>query len=480
MGATWDGFVPGPATWREVYRVLKPGATLLCFAGARTQDLMGISLRLAGFEVFDCLMWIYGQGFGGLGLNIGKALDKAAIVECPDCNGKGCILPDDEVTLDAIVELYQGEIDDDEFIAKVDEACIPDVCERCKGEGKVKGAEREVVGQKRAPSGELYSAKTNFPKNTRHEGWDRPWMRDKSKVDLLHSITAPATPEAALFEGYNSKLKPAYEPILCARKPMPGTYAENALRFGVSGLNIDGTRVETTTDDRVVMDNRSGASDGISNGIYHDGIGGTREKGEFWESNPQGRYPPNLLLECNCGAGQGGKHAPDCVCRMVDEDSGHLSSGGGDATRKATGRKDWGMGSKHSRTTKGGIPPNSGGASRFYPNLPADAARFKYSSKAPQKERAHYKHPTQKSEAVMDWLCRLLKMPEHNLILDPFAGTGTTAIAAIKNGMDYVMIEQDEEYFEAIKHRIATYTCKPYVAPKSSSKSSKPQQLRLW
>ena len=51
MGTSWDSFVPGPAKWREMYRVLKPGATLLCFAGRRMQDLMGIALRLAGFEV---------------------------------------------------------------------------------------------------------------------------------------------------------------------------------------------------------------------------------------------------------------------------------------------------------------------------------------------------------------------------------------------------------------------------------------------
>lgn len=80
MGKSWDSFVPGPATWKEVYRVLKPGGYLLCFAGSRTVDLMGVSLRLAGFEIRDQIMWCYGSGFPK-SLDISKALDKKAGVE---------------------------------------------------------------------------------------------------------------------------------------------------------------------------------------------------------------------------------------------------------------------------------------------------------------------------------------------------------------------------------------------------------------
>ena len=75
MGKSWDSFVPPPSLWDEVYRVLKPGGHALIFAGSRTQDLMGLSLRLAGFEMRDCVQWIYGSGFPK-SLNIGKAVDK--------------------------------------------------------------------------------------------------------------------------------------------------------------------------------------------------------------------------------------------------------------------------------------------------------------------------------------------------------------------------------------------------------------------
>lgn len=80
VGHEWDKFVPPPAAWKEAYRVLKPGGHALIFCGTRTQDLMGISVRLAGFEVRDSLMWIYGEGFPK-SHNIGKAIDKAAGAE---------------------------------------------------------------------------------------------------------------------------------------------------------------------------------------------------------------------------------------------------------------------------------------------------------------------------------------------------------------------------------------------------------------
>lgn len=76
MGKSWDAFVPAPAVWRECLRVLKPGGYLVAFAGTRTQDVMSLSLRLAGFEIRDCLQWIYGTGFPK-SLDVSKAIDAA-------------------------------------------------------------------------------------------------------------------------------------------------------------------------------------------------------------------------------------------------------------------------------------------------------------------------------------------------------------------------------------------------------------------
>ena len=80
MGKDWDSFVPPPAVWAECMRVLKPGGHMAVFAGARTQDLMGLSIRLAGFEIRDTLGWIYGSGFPK-SHDVGKAIDKAAGAE---------------------------------------------------------------------------------------------------------------------------------------------------------------------------------------------------------------------------------------------------------------------------------------------------------------------------------------------------------------------------------------------------------------
>lgn len=80
MGKTWDSFVPGPAVWKEAIRCLKPGGWVVVFAGSRTQDLMALSLRLAGFEIMDTGMWLYGSGFPK-SMDISKAIDKAAGAE---------------------------------------------------------------------------------------------------------------------------------------------------------------------------------------------------------------------------------------------------------------------------------------------------------------------------------------------------------------------------------------------------------------
>jgi DNA modification methylase len=148
MGRAWDSWVPGPEVWREVLRVLKPGGHACVFAGTRTVDLMGIALRLAGFEIRDSLHWIYGTGFPK-SHNIGKAIDKGA------------------------------------------------------------GAEREVVGVN--PSSRPNSKRRNAGGFDGHKGLDE-------SAGVQH-ITAPATPEAAAWEGWGTALKPSHEPVVWARKP---------------------------------------------------------------------------------------------------------------------------------------------------------------------------------------------------------------------------------------------------------------------
>src|SRR5690606_9010876 len=217
MGKTWDSFVPGPAVWREVARVLKPGGHILCFAGTRTVDLMGISLRLGGFEVRDCLQWLYGSGFPK-SLDVSKAIDKKL------------------------------------------------------------GAEREVVGPN------PYSSPGRKPGVMHIAGGNR-------RPAMGARITAPATPEAKQWEGWGTALKPAYEPIILARKPLSeATVAENVLKWGTGALNIDGCRIAVGDDDytRNCAGDRGHADNRKRQSEYRMGSG---------SASALGRWPANVILD---------------------------------------------------------------------------------------------------------------------------------------------------------------------------------------
>jgi len=178
MGKEWDAFVPQPIFWKEIYRVLKPGGHILAFYGTRTYDWGVVSMRFAGFEVRDCIQWLYGSGFPK-SHNISKALDK------------------------------------------------------------MEGAYREVLGERKGmgTSGNVYVSN-----NENYIGGNKGIY--KSKID----ITAPTTDAAKLWDGWGTALKPANEPIVLARKPLEKglSIAENILKWGVGGINIDASRIGTT------------------------------------------------------------------------------------------------------------------------------------------------------------------------------------------------------------------------------------------
>jgi DNA modification methylase len=192
MGKTWDSFVPGPKVWAECLRVLKPGGHLLAFFGTRTYDLGAMAIRLAGFEIRDCLAWMYGSGFPK-SLDVSKAIDKAA------------------------------------------------------------GAEREVVGH----------TDPHDPRTAMARKMYGTELQDGAGQGT--PITVPATPAAQKWQGWGTALKPAFEPIILARKPLTGTVAANVTSFGVGSLNIDGCRIGKRTDGESGQ-GRSGETDPGGNG----------------------------------------------------------------------------------------------------------------------------------------------------------------------------------------------------------------------
>lgn len=277
------------------------------------------------------------------------------------------------------------------------------------------------------------------------------------------TLNDDSCPEAQLWNGWKSHgLKPAYEPILVAMKPNDGTYVNNALKHGVSGLNIDGGMIPFKSE----ADKQSavfGRGTDIMGGNY---VGATHGTGETnIQPNNKGRYPANVILDEEAAA-------------MLDEQSGVLQSSSGNL--KFTNRNNPnGIYSKYNPTSTAGIS-DSGGASRFFYCAKASKSERNAGCKGLEAHRpggggfglaknpmaSHDKsraemhgkatnhHPTVKPLALMEYLCRLTKTPTGGVVLDPFAGSGTTCVACVNEGRDFIGIEKESEYVEIARRRI--------------------------
>lgn len=224
------------------------------------------------------------------------------------------------------------------------------------------------------------------------------------------------TAAARRWDGWGSALKPAWEPICLARKPLSEkNIAANVLAHGTGAINVDGCRVGTEQTVTV----RNGDSGG--NGAF----GRDERKGEWL--NPPGRFPANL---CHDGS--------EGVLAGFPETG--VSSGGG--------MKDFSA----SALFEGATAPNRTEACGLGDS--GSAARFFYSAKAGPLDRIGTAHATVKPVDLMRWLCRLVTPPGGH-ILEPFAGSGTTGIAAMAEGFDCTMIELLPEHAADIERKLA-------------------------
>ena len=242
-------------------------------------------------------------------------------------------------------------------------------------------------------------------------------------------ITAPATPEAQMWEGWGTALKPAFEPIILARKPISEkNIAENVLKWGTGGINIDDCRVEYNG----AVKTCSRKSDGIKD---HTNPSGWKEVNRT-PNRPAtpteaGRWPTNLIHD-----------GSDEVLELFPETkSGFMKSG---THRKMSDNPNKNVYGKYGPdTTINDTYGDSGSAARFF-----------YCAKASRKERGEgNNHPTVKPLALMQYLVRLVTPPD-GIVLDPFAGSGSTLIAATREGLRYIGIELNEEYIEIAEKRL--------------------------
>lgn len=434
MGKTWDGggIAFDPKLWATALRVAKPGAMLMAFGGTRTFHRLTCAIEDAGWEIRDCVMWVYGSGFPK-SLDMSKAIDKAA------------------------------------------------------------GAERtEVIGDK-AETDPRWNSDTTKPRMPPEKGWNANSQIQPGRHCPARWITAPATDAAKPWDGWGTALKPAWEPIIVAMKPLDGTFAQNALKHGVAGINVDGCRIGLEKDSRLkkggsYSGNRTGSN---AKSAFNPG------SGQIEYSNPPGRWPTNVLLahapDCRFMvtkrvkgnptsrmfhdaytgksatkflrgvSHQGNQHAgsdgnetveawdchPDCPVRLLDKQAGQLSKSG-DPRRRDGVLNSGGMfgAGKAKRLVQ--VFGDSGGASRFF-----------YCAKASKTERnlglpadMRNDHPTVKPLQLMEYLCKLTATPTGGMILDPFAGSGTTLLAARKMGRECIGIETNPDYVTLAQERL--------------------------
>jgi len=397
MGKSWDssGIAYSVELWRECLRVLKPGGHLLAFGGTRTWHRLAVAVEDAGFEIRDNIAWLYGSGFPK-SHNISKAIDKAA------------------------------------------------------------GAEREVIGQTMASPKGISQAEGRTDKAAGAYGGEAK----------LIDITASATDDAKKWDGWGTALKPAHEPIVVARKPLIGTVAENVLTHGVGGLNIDASRVAT---DEVITNHSRSEQASISKGKFGDSVA---QETHQTPGQILGRWPANIILD-------------EYTAELLDQQSGTLTSGALKAGRQIA---------DVNVNFKSGVDvdyyeskANSGGASRFFyvakaskrdrneglDNIEGKEISAKGNGLArtcntcgastldgcdcPDRTfsnpvRQNF-HPTVKPTALMQYLIRLVT-PANGIVLDPFAGSGSTGKAAILENKQFIGIEVTPEYLPIIEGRL--------------------------
>lgn len=279
---------------------------------------------------------------------------------------------------------------------------------------KAAGATREVVGRGDNALGRNSTLTDDGWAGVGREGFD--------------ILGAPATDAAREWEGWGTALKPAFEPVVVARKPLgEKTVAANVLAHGTGALNIDATRIAGAKPDTT-----RGASSKASSMAGPLGAQGRIE------DDGRGRWPANVALD-------------ESQAAALDEQAPKTGAAAKASGPTLRGRHDTAVayGARNGLEGEPAFHGDTGGASRFF-----------YVAKAPKSERPVVDgtaHPTVKPLALMRWLCRLVT-PPGGCVVDPFAGSGTTLEAAYLEGFEAIGVEMTPDYWPLIAARIERVT----------------------
>lgn len=494
MGREWDKGVPSAEVWAEVLRVLKPGAPLLAFGGTRMWHRLAVNIEDAGFEIRDTFMWCFGQGFPK-GLDLSKGIAKT--------------LPKDLILR---VKGAMKEAFDRSGMtgAEANRACGFTFTDYLKTDPPASDAGGRQTWYMLIPTGDKWD---KIEELFDIQGIDDIDMDKVAKVvssrkqgaasgEVLGSYSQEVkdyhlSEEAERWVGYKTALKPAWEPIVVAIKPLDGTFVNNALEHGVAGYNIDGSRISSLGEHKKPFQpSREGRQ------VLGRQVG-------FEPTNADGRYPTNFVLshtdECICHGtkkvksqnpsyvpeddvvkGEGGysggwKERPQgvglgygdadgnetvedwecaehCPVKILDDQSGTLQSGHlASSKRKNDSVSAFGDGLNGFVSQD--FEPSSGGASRFYYCAKASTSEREAGLvPEPGKKRAN-NHPTAKPLDLNRYFTKLILPParddDSRKLLIPFSGVGSEMIGAFKGGWDHVTgIELQAEYVDLAHQRL--------------------------
>lgn len=416
MGKKWDDKIPSIEIWQEALRICKPGAMLAAFGGSRTHHHLMIAIESAGWEIRDCIMWLYGSGFPK-SHNISKAIDKHGghsfywfgswlREEREKRNIKqneiSALFPSKSGRLTGCVANWELGLNlpSPEQFNKICDFLNVDFERRLE-------CEREIVGIGK-------SGKTAI------------WQ-DKGMGEF--NITKSSSSLAKTFDSYGTSLKPAYEPIIIAMKPVDGTFAKNAEKWGVGGINIDSSRIGI-----------KGATKRTNQADYPKNEDGTEDRSINWarvghdiEKLNKGRWPSNLILD-------------EESAEQLDKMTGHLAGAGNK------------IGSLRKQNSS--FAPNQS-QTNFKYDSGGRPSRFFYCAKSSSSERNKgldkpCSHPTVKPISLMKYIITLLAPPGNPICLDPFMGSGSTGVACKELGISFIGIEKEKEYVEIATKRLDT------------------------
>ena len=442
----------------EAYRVLKPGGSMLVMGGTRTFHRLMCAIEDSGFIIKDTLMWIYGSGFPKA-QDLGKMIDKrngrnqeiykpfAKYLKEERIKKKLSMSEiDKRLGTNTAYSWWEGrlsgiQLPTMEYYLKLKE--ILNLDDRFDKLIEREEAEREKIGKHQAGLG---SGKTYA------------FTDDNIKANKEIDDTLASTDLAKYWDGFKvGGIKPAYEPIVWAVKPPEGSYVDNVLKWEVGAVNVDECRIGLNGEKPP-----SGSAKRVykNNQYTEDKIYGNNKM-----TPPKGRFPANIILD-------------EESAKVMDEQSGDVKSHGG-------GQSSFGgiFGNKKPAPK---TFASSGGASRFFycakssrsernaglDNLQGENQRYQdgrgNSHECFEMEGCGRKtgtvnknnHPTVKPIKLFEWLIKLVTR-EGQTVLDPFLGSGTTAISAHNTGRKCIGIEKEGEYIEMAKKRVEYHESQP-------------------